>query len=120
MDDLGRSRVIRSAEMPVRTMANGGESRDVVRGKLATGEVVGLHGSTQPAGAVPNRPHVIEHTEVLLVQAGTIEIALAGKSQRVTPGDVVLIVKGTLHQVKNVGDEPARYMIVAIGGDVKA
>jgi quercetin dioxygenase-like cupin family protein len=120
MMDLDQSRVFKASEMPVRKMANGGESRDVVKGTLLTGEVVALHGSMQPAGMVPNPAHAIEHTEVLLVQQGTIEITLSGMSQTVTPGDVVLIAKGTLHQVKNVGDGPAKYMIVAIGGDIKA
>jgi quercetin dioxygenase-like cupin family protein len=119
MSDLGGSRVFKASEMPVRKMANGGESHDVVRGKLATGEVVALHGSMQPAGTVPNPAHVIQHTEVFLVQAGTIEVTLEGKAQRLKAGDIVLIAKGTMHQVKNVGDDAAQYMIVAIGGDIK-
>jgi hypothetical protein len=59
---LSQSRVYTLDEMPVRKMANGGESRDVLRGTLATGEAIGVHESTQPAGMVPNSPHTIQHT----------------------------------------------------------
>ena len=38
---LSQSRVYTLDQMPVRKMANGGVSRDVLRGTLATGEVVG-------------------------------------------------------------------------------
>src|SRR3977135_705325 len=60
---LSQSRVYTLDEMPVRKMANGGESRDVLRGTLTTGEVIGVHESTQPAGVVANTPHTFHNTE---------------------------------------------------------
>jgi quercetin dioxygenase-like cupin family protein len=120
MVDLGQSAVFRYVDMPVRKMANGGESRDVVRGTLATGEVVALHESTQVAGMTPNPAHPIQHTEFILVFEGTVEFNHDGKSERVGQGGVLYVAKGTVHQVKNVGDGPARYCVVAVGGDVKA
>ena len=48
------SRVIHFSDMPVRTMANGSESRNVLQGKTATGDAVGIHITTQPKGAQPN------------------------------------------------------------------
>ena len=71
---LSQSRVYTLDQMPVRKMANGGESRDVLRGTLTTGETVGVHESQQPAGMVPNATHTIQHTEVMVVigpSAGT-------------------------------------------------
>ena len=54
MEDMARSRVFRFGEMPLRKMANGGESRDIMHGQLVTGEEVALHESMQVAGAAPN------------------------------------------------------------------
>jgi len=120
---LGAARAIPYDQMPVRTMANGGESRDIVHGTLATGETVNLHQSMQVAEAVPNPLHVIQHSEFILVREGELEFQHQGESgivsERVGPGGVFYVAFGTNHTVKNVGGIPARYFVVAIGGDAK-
>jgi len=116
---LSQSRVYTLDEMPVRKMANGGESRDVLRGALTTGEVIGVHESAQPAGMVPNPPHTIQHTEVMVVVEGTLAFEHDGKSERVGPGGVIFVASGTLHTVHNVGEGTARYCVVQVGGDTK-
>jgi mannose-6-phosphate isomerase-like protein (cupin superfamily) len=35
------------------------------------------------------------------------------------PGSVIYVAFGTRHAVKNVGTVPARYFVIAIGGDAK-
>jgi quercetin dioxygenase-like cupin family protein len=120
MDEMAASRIFRFDEMPVRKMANGGESRDVMHGRLPTGEAVSLHESMQVAGAPPNPAHRIEHSEVIMIQQGTMEFNFDGKSQRGGPGSVFYIARGTMHSAHNVGDGPAKYFVVAVGGDVKA
>ena len=107
------------ADMPVRKMANGGESRDVLRGVLPTGEAVGVHESMQVVGAVPNPPHKIDHSEIITVIEGTLSFEHDGKSEKVGPGGVIFVAMGTMHTVKNVGDVPAKYVVVQIGGDTK-
>jgi mannose-6-phosphate isomerase-like protein (cupin superfamily) len=114
---LSQSRVYAVEQMPVRKMANGGESCDVLRGRLTSGEVIGVHESTQPAGMKPNSPHTIQHTEVMVVIEGTLAFEHDGKSEKVGPGGVILVASGTLHTVRNVGDEPAKYCVVQVGGD---
>lgn len=116
---LAQAKVFSFDEMPVRTMANGGESRNIVQGVLATGESVGLHESMLPVGSVPNPAHRIEHSEFIVVREGTLEFAHDGKTEKVGPGGVIYVAFGTLHQVKNVGDVPAKYVVIAIGGDTK-
>jgi quercetin dioxygenase-like cupin family protein len=116
---LLESRVFVLEEMPVRKMANGGESRDVVRGALATGEVVGVHESEQPAGATPGAMHAIQHSELIVVREGTVGFEHDGKVERVGPGGVIFVAMGTLHRLKNVGDRPAKYCVMQIGGDTK-
>jgi mannose-6-phosphate isomerase-like protein (cupin superfamily) len=116
---LLHSAAFRVDEMPMRKMANGGESWNVLHGALATGEVVGVHESMQPAGAVPNPAHRIEHTEFVVILEGTVEFLHDGKVETVGPGGVIYVALGTVHQVKNIGDGPTKYVVVAIGGDVK-
>jgi mannose-6-phosphate isomerase-like protein (cupin superfamily) len=115
---LGQAKVFSFDQMPVRTMANGGESRSIVQGVLATGESVALHESMLPTGSAPNPAHRIEHSEFIVVREGTLEYVHDGKAEKVGPGDVIYVALGTLHQVRNIGEVPAKYVVVAIGGDV--
>jgi mannose-6-phosphate isomerase-like protein (cupin superfamily) len=114
---LAQARVFAFSQMPLRKMANGGESRNIVQGTLATGESVALHESMLPVGSVPNPAHRIEHSEFIVVREGTLEFSHDGKRETVGAGGVIYVAFGTLHQVKNVGNVPASYVVVAIGGD---
>jgi quercetin dioxygenase-like cupin family protein len=117
--DLGStSRVFRFSELPVRTGANGGESRKVLDGLLVTGEAVSVHESMQPAGAKPNPAHRIEHTELICLREGSLEFEHDGRTERADAGDILFVAKGTFHGVRNVGAGAAAYFVVAIGGDV--
>ena len=113
------SKVFRFSELPGRRNPNGSESRDIGHGALATGELVAVHESVQPAGVPPNPAHRIEHTELICVREGTLEFLHDGRSEQAVAGDLILVAKGTLHAVRNVGNGPASYFVVAIGGDVR-
>jgi quercetin dioxygenase-like cupin family protein len=108
-----------SAQMSIRKMANGGESRDVLRGTLTTGEVVAVHESEQPAGTPPNPLHTIQHSEVIVIMQGTVIFEHDGKSDKLGPGGVILVTPGTHHSISNGSDETAKYCVVQIGGDTK-
>lgn len=122
---LYASELLRSSEafpydqMAVRTMANGGESRNVVQGVLATGEGVALHESLLPVGSAPNPGHAIQHSEFIVVREGTLEFEHDGKQERAGPGGVIYVALGTMHKILNVGNVPAKYVVIAIGGDTK-
>jgi mannose-6-phosphate isomerase-like protein (cupin superfamily) len=116
---LSESRVYPFADMPARKTANGGESRDSLRGLLLSGEAVAVHESVMPVGAPAPALHVINHSEIITVVEGTLEFMHGDKVERVGPGGIIYVAMGTSHAVKNVGDVPARYVVVAIGGDVK-
>lgn len=118
-DALAHAKVFSFEQMPVRKMANGGESREIVQGSLATGESVALHESVLPVGSLPNPAHRIEHSEFIVVSEGTLEFDHDGKEEKVGPGGVIYVAFETLHRVKNVGEVPAKYVVIAIGGDVK-
>ena len=116
---LGEARVFPLERMPVRTMANGGESRDVLRGALASGEAVAVHETVLPVGSAPNPRHTIQHSELILVREGTVEFQHGELRDTVGGGGVIYVAMGTLHGLKNVGDVPAKYFVVQIGGDTK-
>ena len=116
---LATARVFSYDEMKVRTAPNGAESRIVFNGTLATGESVGAHESTQPAGTVPPPLHKIQHSEMVVVVRGTLEFDHDGKAERAGPGSIIYVALGTMHAMKNVGDGPAQYVIIQIGGDTR-
>ncbi len=106
-------------QMPVRKSPNGTESRNVLNLVLQTGEAVGVHESMQPAGAPPVALHAIQHSELILVQQGTLTFEHDGKTETAGPGDIIYVAFGTTHRAVNTGPTPARYVVVQIGGDTK-
>jgi quercetin dioxygenase-like cupin family protein len=116
---LATSRVFSFDEMTAKTAPNGAVGRNVFTGALATGEAVAVHESMQPAGTVPNPAHRILHSEVIVVEEGTLEFEHDGKAERAGPGSIIYVAFGTLHAVKNVGAGPAKYVVIQIGGDTK-
>ncbi len=117
--DLTDARVFPVTQGSVRTMANGGQSRDVLQGVLATGEAVNIHESVQPAGTKPNPLHTIQHSEFIVVREGTLAFEHDGQTQEAGPGSILYVAYGTLHTVRNIGAVPAKYVVIAIGGDSK-
>jgi mannose-6-phosphate isomerase-like protein (cupin superfamily) len=105
--------------MTAHTSPNGTESRRVFNGTLSTGESVGAHESMQPAGTAPPDLHVIHHSELIVIQEGTVEFNHDGKAERAGPGSIIYVANGTNHFVRNVGDGPAKYVVIQIGGDTK-
>ncbi|WP_348266279.1 cupin domain-containing protein [Edaphobacter paludis] len=118
-DVLSQAEVFPSGKMTVRRMPNGGESEDVAHGVLKTGEVVAVHESMQPVGIKPNAAHRIEHSEFIVVREGTVEFEHDGKAEEVGAGGVIYVAFGTMHRLRNVGNVPAKYVVIAIGGDTK-
>lgn len=116
--DLSRSRVFRLADLQAHQNPNGSESWNVLHGRLPTGEQIALHVSMQPAGAVPNPAHRIEHSEIICLREGALEFQHDDVTERVAGGDVLFVAKETMHGVRNVGAGAATYMVIAIGGDV--
>ena len=116
-NDLAAARVFSYEDMTAKTAPNGAVGRFVARGTLATGESVSVHETLQPAGTRPNPAHRIQHSELIVVEEGTLEFVHDGKTEKADAGSVIYVALGTLHAVKNIGDGPARYVVIQIGGD---
>ena len=112
--DLAKSHVFRLADMKVSNNANGGWGRQVLHGKLPTGEFVECHETMLPAGKMPHPPHKHSNTEFVLLREGTVEYWADGVRETVNPGDVIFTSSHQPHGMKNVSDKPAIYYVVSI------
>jgi len=66
---------------------------------------------------MPHPPHRHRNSEILFIREGKLEFLNDGKPEPVGAGCVVFTASNVLHGLKNVGDTPARYFVVAIGSE---
>ena len=101
-------------DLPVQ-VSNNAQIRAVLKGKLATGESLEVHETTLLPGGTPHAPHHHVHSEMWLVRQGTVELTVNGTSSRLGPGSVGFVHSNEEHGIKNIGDVPATYFVVAVG-----
>lgn len=101
-------------KLPLHT-SNTAAIRSVLKGKLATAESVEVHETTLPPGGAPHPPHHHPHSEMWLIREGTVDITINNSTTRLGPGSVGFVRSNDEHGIKNAGDTPATYFVVAIG-----
>ncbi|MBS1799022.1 MAG: cupin domain-containing protein [Acidobacteria bacterium] len=91
-------------------------SRGYTKGMLKAGNIqLEIHETTQEVGA-PHEPMETHlHSEIWLVQSGTIALTTNGVTRTMVAGDVGICVAGDKHYIQNAGDTPATYFVVAVG-----
>ncbi len=101
-------------KLPVQALDHA-KMRRIMKGTLATGEHVEAHETTLPPKGYPHAAHHHVHSEMWLVREGTVELTINGVSRRIGPGGLGFVHSNEEHGIKNVGDGPATYFVVAIG-----
>lgn len=95
------------------------EQWQVFRGETHDGFKIACHISRLPPGAMPHPPHQHVNEEIFFVHEGTVELTIAGVSNRIGPGSVAYIHSNEMHGTKNVGDAPAQYFILELDGQAE-
>jgi mannose-6-phosphate isomerase-like protein (cupin superfamily) len=99
---------------------NGGNTaRPILNGVTHAGGHLEVHETVLAPGAMPHPAHHHVHEELFLLSKGTIEITIAGKITIIGPGSAAFVHSGEEHGVRNTGQEPAQYFVVAIGTDAR-
>jgi quercetin dioxygenase-like cupin family protein len=113
-DDSLPSATFPFGSMPVQDFDHA-QMRKILKGKLATGELIEVHATTLPPNGYPHPPHRHLHSEMWLIREGTVELTINGASHRLGPGGLGFVHSNEEHGIKNVGTGPATYFVVAIG-----
>jgi mannose-6-phosphate isomerase-like protein (cupin superfamily) len=92
--------------------------RNILQGDTHTGNRLEMHETVLEPGAMPHPPHRHGHEELFAISTGTLEITIAGKNTKLTPGSAAFVASNEEHSLRNIGTTPAQYFVIALGRDV--
>lgn len=90
---------------------NNGARRDVTNLPTATLARFESHITTLNPGLMSHPPHRHPQEELIILKEGTLDVNINGQIQRVGPGSLFFFASNDLHNVRNVGDKPATYLV---------
>jgi quercetin dioxygenase-like cupin family protein len=100
--------------LAVKKSANGNETRQVLNGTTHSGCHIDLHVTTLQPGQMPHPAHHHVWEEMIMVQKGTLDVTISGRTTRIGPGSIAYVASNEEHGWKNVGDTPAQYFVLAL------
>ena len=101
-------------DLPVKS--NGANrSRAILNGDTHSGVNIELHETELGPGMAPHPPHHHVHEEMILIREGTMAVTISGKTTELGPGAVAYVASNEEHGWKNVGNDRAKYFVLAIG-----
>lgn len=118
-EEMLRSGTTRFEDMPVEKQG-ANILRQVLSGATHSGYHVDLHTTELAPGDAPHPPHRHIHEEMIMIERGTMEVMINGKSSKLGPGSVAYVASNDYHGWKNVGTDRSRYFVLALGRDDKA
>ncbi len=86
--------------------------RPVLEGISRCGYELELHLTELGPGEEAHPPHRHEHEEIVMVQSGTIDVTIEGKTTRLTPGSVVYVASNQFHGWRNPTSSCSQYFII--------
>jgi quercetin dioxygenase-like cupin family protein len=89
----------------------GGELRFTARGEQTGGSLTSFESSAAPGEGPPLHVHANED-EVLYVIEGRLRFILGTRVEEAPAGSLVFIPRGVEHTWQNVGDVPARFLVL--------
>jgi alpha-L-fucosidase/quercetin dioxygenase-like cupin family protein len=88
--------------------------RSLVDTATAILEKLEMHETTLLPGESPHPPHRHAHEELMIVRSGTVQAYQNGVTRTAGPGSVIFMASNELHGLRNVGREPANYVVIRI------
>ena len=101
-------------ELPMKTRGDN-QTRAVFDGETHSGYPIELHITNLPPGGAPHPPHHHVHEEMILIQEGTMEVTISGRTTRLGPGSAAYVASNEVHGWRNAGATRAQYFVLAIG-----
>src|SRR4051812_11254386 len=97
-------------KLPVKTNAKGAR-RDVADAPTATLARFESHVTTLNPGQDSHPPHKHAQEEFIILKDGSVDVHINGKTTHATTGSILFFASNDLHNVTNVGDKPATYLV---------
>jgi quercetin dioxygenase-like cupin family protein len=115
-DEVLPSSTLKFEDMPVKQ--NGANiARQILSGATHSGYHFDIHMTELGPGEAPHPPHRHIHEEMIMIQVGTMEVTINGKSTTLGPGSVAYVASNDHHGWRNVGHDRSRYFVLALGQD---
>lgn len=89
-------------------------AKALFNGFTTRGQRLTMHITELASGQQPHPAARQPHEEILIVQQGTLECTINGRSATLKPGDVVYSAYNDLKDWKNVGSHPAIYYVISL------
>jgi len=92
-------------------LTGNGQRRDVVDLPTATLRRFESHVTTLNAGLMSHAPHKHPQEEFIILKEGTLDVHINGQVQRTGAGSILFFASNDMHNVTNVGNKPATYLV---------
>ena len=88
-----------------------GARREVINMPTVTLARFESHITTLNPGNMSHPPHRHPQEEFIILKEGVLDVAINGRVTRAGPGSLLFFASNDLHNVTNVGDPPATYLV---------